>query len=63
MLDASYLLMLSDGSDPRCGGSSVSNLGDPPIPPLKRGENPVKVPLFKGDARGISTDINEANKV
>jgi hypothetical protein len=22
---------------------------DPPQPPLKRGENPLKVPLFKGD--------------
>jgi hypothetical protein len=27
------------------------------------GENLLKVPLFKGDARGISTDSNEANKV
>ncbi len=27
---------------------------DPPQPPLKRGENQLLVPLFKGDARGIS---------
>ncbi len=25
---------------------------DPPQPPLKRGENPIKVPLFKGDLGG-----------
>ncbi len=31
---------------------------DPPQPPLKRGENPVKVPLFKGDLGGSKS--NEA---
>jgi hypothetical protein len=32
------------------------------IPPFK-GENLLKVPFITGDARGISTDINEANKL
>ena len=34
---------------------------DPPQPPLKRGENSVKVPLFKGDLGGSKSD-GEAKK-
>ncbi len=30
--------------------------GDPPQPPLLRGENSVKVPLFKGDLGGSKSD-------
>ncbi len=30
----------------------MQHLEDPPQPPLKRGENPIKVPLFKGDLGG-----------
>jgi hypothetical protein len=34
----------------------VCKSGDPPQPPLKRGENSVKVPLFKGDLGGSESD-------
>jgi hypothetical protein len=30
----------------------------PPMPPLKRGENLLKVPLFKGEARGIVLSLS-----
>jgi hypothetical protein len=35
---------------------------DPPQPELKRGENPLKVPLFNSDARGISPTETEPIK-
>lgn len=34
-----------------------------PLTPLKKGGNKLKVPLFKGDERGISTNINGAKRV
>ena len=34
----------------------VSNPSIPPLPPLKRGENLIKVPLFKGDLGGSKLD-------
>ncbi len=42
---------------------SVFKPFDPPQPPLERGENSIKVPLFKGDLGGSPSNINEANKV
>jgi hypothetical protein len=38
------------------GLGRVFKLFDPPQPPFKRGENPLKVPLFKGDLGGSESD-------
>ncbi len=60
--DGQYLATAGEDGTARLWDLSGTQLGrvckpgDPPQPPLKRGENLLKVPLFKGDLGGSESD-------
>ena len=53
---AAFRIKRSTGLTQKAPLGRVFKPGDPPQPPLKRGENLLKVPLFKGDLGGSESD-------